>query len=178
MTEWLAVDKEPISAQALNYQAQLGSDDLVGLIVRSNTEALLWWSVQLSSLTEVEPSIRCDVLHIHVYLETRAGKKAMRSIEVDRLNGHLLLERLPIGGRVSAALGVNSSDGFVHIEGCSPLHMPTKSSGKRALGKRDWVGKPTEKRTHKAAPPEIGANFGQPSPFRGVTEHLPWESST
>ena len=172
------MDKKPISSQALNHQAKIGSEDLVGLIVRSNTEALLWWSVQLSSLTEVEPSIRCDVLHIHVYLETRAGKKAMRSIEVDRLNGHILLERLPIGGRVSAALGVNSSDGFVHIEGCSPLHMPTKSAGKRSLGKRDWVGKPAAKSANKATLPEIGTNFGQQTPFRGVTEHLPWESST
>ena len=102
----------------------------------------------------------------------------MRSIEVDRLNGHILLERLPSGGRVSAALGVNASDGFVHIEGCAPLHMPTKSSGNRALGKRDWVGKPAAKTDHKAALPEISTNFGKQAPFRGVSEHLPWESST
>ncbi len=153
------MDRESISSQELNHQATLGNDDLVGLIVRSKSEALLWWTVKLSSLTEVEPSIRCDVLHIHVYLETRAGKKTMRSIEVDRLNGHILLERLPIGGRVSAALGVNSSDGFVHIEGCSPLQMPVKSSGSRAVGERDWVGKPIPASAHKAGRPENGENF-------------------
>ena len=170
--------KKPSTSQEFNHQAKIGSDDLVGLIVRSKTEALLWWTVKLSSLTEVEPSIRCDVMHIHVYVETRAGKKAMRSIEVDRLNGHILLERLPVGGRVSAALGVNSSDGFVHIEGCAPVHMPTKSNGKRPLGKRDWIGRPASKNNHKAMLPEIGTNFSQQPSFRRGSEHLPWESST
>ena len=148
--------------------------ELVGLIIRSGTEALLWWSVRLNSLTEIDPAIRCDQLHLHLYLENRAGKKTMRSIAVDRLHGHLTLDKLPSGGRVSAAIGVEQSDGFTHIASCRPVHLPSKSSGRRPVGKRRWVGAvsmPAEKK--------LSTNLvADDQPGRGrhaMSEYMPWE---
>ena len=148
------------------------NEDLVGLIVRSSTEALLWWTVRLSRLTEIDPSIRCDALHVHIYTETRAGKRKMRSIAVDRLHGHLVLDKLPSGSRVSAALGVQVVDGFTHVESCPPIHMPSKTTGSRSLGQRRWVGAPQLSTPGPSrALPNLDGSRGLP----GMSEHLPWE---
>ena len=148
--------------------------ELVGLIIRSGTEALLWWSVRLDSLTEIDPAIRCDQLHLHLYLENRSGKKTMRSIPVDRLHGHLTLDKLPSGGRLSAAIGVEQSDGFTHIAGCRPVHLPSKSSGRRPVGKRRWVGADS-----KHAETKLSTNLASDEQTgrgrHGLSEYMPWE---
>jgi len=98
----------------------------------------------------------------------------MRSVAVDRLNGHLLLDTLPSGGRVSAALGVQVTDGFTHIESCSPIHMPSKTNGKRSIGERKWAGAPEDKQVAKARN-QLVPNLDGSGRMHGMSEHLPWE---
>ena len=149
------------------------NEDFVGLIVRSSTDALLWWTVRLSRLTEIDPAVRCDALHVHIYTEDRSGTRHLRSIPVDRLHGHLVLERLPSGGRVSAALGLKVVDGFTHIESCPPIQMPAKSAGKRPANTRRWVGAPESKdATRSRTLPNLD---GSSRVLNGMSEHLPWE---
>lgn len=99
----------------------------------------------------------------------------MKSLEVSRLNGFVSLGKLPSGGRVSAALGIEGAEGFTHIASCSPIHLPSKVAGDRAAKMRRWVGVPPQKKGRRSLPSPtdmegvgVGARYG-------VSEHLPWE---
>ena len=151
------------------------NEDVVGLIFRSSTQALLWWTVRLSRLTDIDPSVRCNALHVRLYTETRSGKRQMRSIPIDRLHGHVELDKLPSGGRVSAALGIQTNDGFIHIESCPPMLMPAKSSGTRTLGKRRWTGAPEVALSEQEKRLRTMPNLDGSSRLHGFSEHLPWE---
>ena len=150
------------------------SDDRLGIIVRSNQEICVWWSVSVSSLTEVDPSIRFTDLCVNVYSETRSGVKKRQSTLVDRLHGHLLIAKLPSGGRVSAAIGVRTPSGFTHIAGGMPIRLPSKMIGKGKTGRSFWSGS-DQRNQAKRKPSSMTDNIGMDGRILGHVEHLPWE---
>ena len=158
----------------VSFSADLQMVDQIGLIPRSTTTGLLWWSVCLSSLTEIDPSFHCDEISVHLYTEGRNGRRKMQSFKVNRLFGSLSLSKLPSGGRVSAAIGILGTSGFTHVVGCNPVLMPAKSAGNKRVGQAIWSGSPTvvDKRTRPNAV-ESGADLD--ARRRGFVEHLPWE---
>ena len=150
------------------------SDDRLGIIIRDNQEICVWWSVNVSSLTEVDPSIRFTDLCVNVYLETRSGVKKRQSTSVDRLHGHLLISKLPSGGRVSAAIGVRTHSGFTHIAGSTPIRLTSKTIGKGKTGRSFWSGS-EQRAKSKRKSSSMAGNIGMDGRILGHVEHLPWE---
>jgi hypothetical protein len=149
------------------------AEDVLGIIARSNQEVCVWWSVSVSSLTEVDPSIRFTDLCVNVYTETRSGTKKRVSTQVDRLHGHLIVPKLPSGGRVSAAVAVRTQSGFTHIVGSTPIRLPSKSIGKGKTGRGFWSG--SEQRALSKRKGSNTENIGMDGRVLGHVEHLPWE---
>lgn len=150
------------------------SDELLGIIVRGNQEICVWWSVSVSSLTEVDPSIRFTDLCVNVYTETRSGTKKRLSTTVDRLHGHLMVGKLPSGGRVSAAIGVRTPAGFTHIVGGTPIRLPSKRIGKGKTGRAFWSGS-EQRGQSKRKKSSMTENIGMDGRILSHVEHLPWE---
>ena len=150
------------------------SSDLLGIVVSGDGTICVWWSVGISSLTEVDPSVRLNDVSLNVYSESRDGVKKRESFKVDRLNGHLLVSKLPSGGRVNAAMGVQTDTGFTHIIGSAPVRLPSKTSGKTISGKGLWIGSEQFGQKQKSKPGALG-EIGLDGRVLSHVEHLPWE---
>ena len=149
------------------------TEDVLGIIARGNQEICVWWSVSVSSLTEVDPSIRFTDLCVNIYTETRSGTKKRVSTQVDRLHGHLIVPKLPSGGRVSAAVAVRTQSGFTHIVGSTPIRLPSRSIGKGKTGRGFWSG--SEQRAASKRKGASTGNIGLDGRVLDHVEHLPWE---
>ena len=168
------INDEDLNASEVSGAVQSDTDDVLGIIARDNQEICVWWSVSVSSLTEVDPSIRFNDLCVNVYTETRSGIKKRFSTQVDRLHGHLVVSKLPSGGRVSAAVGVRTQSGFTHIVGSTPIRLPSKTIGKDKTGRAFWSG--SEQRGQSKRKGSLSTeNIGMDGRILAHVEHLPWE---
>ncbi|MGB0646345.1 MAG: hypothetical protein ACPGQS_04170 [Bradymonadia bacterium] len=168
-------DDSPLSTVGgLESSNASGGSDLLGIVVCGDGTICVWWSVGISSLTEIDPSVRLNAVSLNVYSEGRDGVKKRESFKVDRLNGHVRVSKLPAGGRVNAAMGVQTDTGFTHIIGSAPVRLPSKASGKAIPGKGLWVGSEQFGQKHKPKSTALG-EIGLDGRVLSHVEHLPWE---
>ena len=148
--------------------------DQMGFIPRSTTTGLIWWSIRLSSLTEIDPSFSCREITVRVYTEARNGRRKMQSLQVDRLFGSVSIGKLPTGGRVSAAIGIVGSSGFTYVVSCNPILMPAGTVGVKQAGSGTWIGAVTSAGDLTKGKPD-SRTLDLDRQGRGFVEHLPWE---
>lgn len=164
----------PLISGDLNGENAAESGDLLGIVAYGDGTICVWWSVGIPSLTEVDPSVRLNAVTLNIYSEGRDGVKKRESFSVDRLNGHIRVGKLPPGGRVNAAMGVQTDTGFTYIVGSAPVRLPSKVSGKTSPGRGLWVGSEQFKSKKKSNANSFG-EIGLDGRILSHVEHLPWE---